>query len=94
MKDFYLGNFNLESKLIQKGVLDLKAFWQFIEDKYFKYPEHNSTDTVHHIQQVLLRSSELPVADRKELKDVAASPRFMEELRQDALRTSKCFVGF
>lgn len=42
MKDFNSSNLNLENKIIQKGVLDLKIFWQYINEKYFRTNENDS----------------------------------------------------
>lgn len=89
MKDFYSGNFNLESRLVQKGVLDLKAFWQFIDDKYFRDPEGKSLDPVNHITQILIKNSELPIVEKKDLKDPHNSPKFVEELRMETVKISK-----
>ena len=89
MKDFSSTNFNLESKLIQKGILDLKAFWQFIDDKYFKFKENLNVDPVNSLIQLLIKQSELPVFDKKELKDNQVLNKFYEELSQEGFKTGK-----
>ena len=89
MKDFSSTNFNLESKLIQKGILDLKAFWQFIDDKYFKFKENLNVDPVNSLIQLLIKQSELPFFDKKELKDNQVLNKFYEELSQEGFKTGK-----
>jgi len=89
MKDFSSTNFNLESKLIQKGILDLKAFWQFIDDKYFKFKENLNVDPVNSLIQLLIKQSELPFFDKKDLKDNQVLNKFYEELSQEGFKTGK-----
>lgn len=89
MKDFYYSNYNLEARLIQKGMLDLKAFWQFIEEKHFKPPEHKNINLVSQINQILIKISEHSLLDKRDAKEGQNLVKFYEELHQDPARLSK-----
>lgn len=89
MKDLSTTKFNIESRLVQKGVLDLKGFWQFLEDKYFKPPENKNIDLLSQLKILLIKNSELPFCERKDPKESISLSKFYEEIYQEGLKTSK-----
>lgn len=89
MKDFKPTSYNLETRLNGKGPLDLKAFWQYIEEKYFKLPENIYVDVISHISQLINKQAELPFVEKKDSKEFANLIKNMEESYQIALYLSK-----
>lgn len=89
MKDFAQTNFNLENKLVQKGVLDLKAFWQYLEDRYFKVSENKNLDPFLSLFHLLSKHSEMEIYEKKEFKDPTKLTKLCEEISQESTKQGK-----
>jgi len=93
MKDFSTTIFNLESRLVQKGIIDLKGFWQFVDEKYFKLDEKNNLDLLTTLNRIILKQSELPFPiklDGRESKETQTNIiKYYEELHQEGFKTGK-----
>ena len=89
MKDYYNQGINTESKLLQKGVLDLKSFWTFVNEKFFK-PEVSPNI----IFQNLAKTSELPAQECKESKEQFLAIKSISEIMTNVQTTSKYFLTF
>lgn len=89
MKDFNSSNLNLENKIIQKGVLDLKVFWQYTDEKYFRTNETESWDLFSRLKYLFYKNSELTLLEKREGKDPFAVVKFMEEIHLAGLKHGK-----
>lgn len=94
MKDFNSSNLNLENKIIQKGVLDLKIFWQYINEKYFRTNENDSWELFSKLKYFFYKNAELSSLEKREGKDPFAVVKFIEEIQLVGLKHGKTIYSY